>query len=296
MRAHVIVLALLIAMAGCKGCRERSLPSAPPTPKAEAPPPPAGAQLEAEESEIEPPHLALSIHGSAKLELGSGWGWVIDASALDRDAVLSDAGPKQWSRPDAGGPAAAFSLQLSQANGTAVPLNAVSAPAPRFDPQIAVEGDTIAQARWLVAPEHTRLPPGKYQLVATLDVPAVADAGFSGRTTSGPVRITIADPPSPMTPAWLQEEKLVKAHYAQARGDLAGARAEVDALVAAQPGNVAALTAKGDLQDAANDKAGALKTFEQALSILAQSDEEATEPPLYLLHRQRDLASALGKH
>jgi hypothetical protein len=293
-----VLVGLLVAAAGCRGCRDTPTPPAPPTPKTQAPlsvDTPADTPVEAEESSILPPHVALAVHGSAKIELGPGWGWVIDASALDREAFLPDAGPTRPSRADAGGPSAAFSLQLSLADGTPVPLKTVSAAAPPSDPEFALEGETIAEARWLVAPESTQLAPGKYQLIATLEVPAVADAGWSGRTTSGPVRITIAAPPSPVTTDWAGHERLVKAHYAEAAGDVAGARAEIEALLKAQPENISALTVKGDLQEASNDKAGALKTFELALSILAKSGAETQEPPVYLLHRQRDLALALDK-
>lgn len=296
MRLTAFIIALPIAIAGCSGCRKKSTPSAPPPPKAEAPSAPASPQLEAEAVEIEPLHIALSVHASANIELGSGWGWVIDASVLDRDALQPDAGASRLPRPDGGGPSSSFSLELTRADGTKVPLKAVPAAPPPADPEGSSEGETIAEARWLVAPEDTGLAPGKYELVASLEAPAFADAGWGGRTTGGPVRITIAAPPSPVTPAWVEQEKLVKAHYAQAKGDLAGARAEIDALLVAQPENVAALSAKGDLQDAANDKAGALETFEQALSILAKSNEDREEPPVYLLQRRRELALALGKH
>src|SRR5260370_24287054 len=186
-----VVVGLLVAAAGCRGCRDKPAPPAPapPTPKTEAPPP-VDTPIEAEESSILPPHVALAVHGSAKIELGPGWGWGIDASALDRDAFLPDAGPTRSSRADAGGPSAAFSLQLSRADGTPVPLKAVTAAVPPSDPELALEGETIAEARWLVAPENTQFAPGKYQLIATLEEPAVADARSSGRTTPGPVRIT----------------------------------------------------------------------------------------------------------
>lgn len=294
------VVALLIASASCRGCREQSAPPAPPQPGSAAAPPagapahaPVDAPAEAEEPSILPPHIALSVHGAAKVELGPGWGWVIDASALDRDAFVPDAGPKRSPGVDGGAASAAFSLQLSRADGTPVPLKAASVAVPPSAQEIA-EGGTIAEARWLVGPQDTQLPPGKYELVAVLEAPA-AGAGWSGRTVSGPVRVTIAAPPSPLTPAWMEQERLVRARYAEAASDLASARAEIEALLKAQPENISALTAKGDLQATADDKAGALQTFELALSLLEKRDQPPPEPPTYLLHRQRDLALALRK-
>lgn len=240
------------------------------------------------------PQLAAAVNGSAQVDLAPGWGWVIEASAMNPRLFQSDAGTMQLSGPD-GGWASAFSLHLSGPDRKPLPLKAVLSSARPSTPTAALDSDADAEARWLVAPEDTQLAVGKYELVVTLDAPGGADAGWSGRAASPPVQLTITAPPSPVTPAWAEHERLVKSHYAQARGDIAAARAEIDALLSTQPENVTALAVKGNLQEAANDKEGALKTYELALSIVAKRDVEAPEPPTYLLHRQRELSLALGK-
>lgn len=286
-----IFIALLIALGGCRACRDWHSPAAPPTPRASAPPPAPVA--EANESPAPAPEIAASVHGSAAVELAPGWGWIIDATALNPDAFQARAKTMQLIGSGAGW-TSAFSVQLKRADGTAVPLNAVLTGEPPSTATLPLDRETVARARWLVTPQDTQLPPGKYQLVVAAEAPAAADAGWSGRTESPPVRITIVAPPSPATPAWEERERLIKAHYAEATGDGVGARAEIDALLASQPENVSALTVKGNLQEAANDKAGALKTYDQALSILEKRGLDALEPPVYLLHRRRDLALSLG--
>jgi hypothetical protein len=176
---------------------------------------------EANESPAPAPEIAASVNGSAVVEMAPGWGWIIDATALNPDAFQARAKTMQLVGSGAGW-TSAFSVQLRRADGTAVPLNAVLTGDPPSTATLPLDRETVARARWLVAPQDTQLPPGKYQLVVAAEAPA---AGV-------------------------------------------GARAEIDALLASQPENVSALTVKGNLQEAANDKAGALKTYDQALAIL----------------------------
>jgi predicted Zn-dependent protease len=79
-----------------------------------------------------------------------------------------------------------------------------------------------------------------------------------------------------------------------ASGDLAGARTEIDTLLASQPENIDALAFQGELQEAANDKDAALKSFEKALLMFAKRNPNPPEPPVYLLRKRLQLSRALG--
>lgn len=241
------------------------------------------------------PQVAAAVFGSTRIQLAPGLGWVIEASAMNPGLFQPDAGTMLLSS-SGGSWAAAFSLQLTDERGKPVPLKATLKSSRPSTPAAELGADADAEVFWLVAPEDAQFPLGRYELIATLEAPAAAGAGWIGRAKSPPVQITIGQPRSPPTPASTAHERLVKARYAQAAGDIAGARAEIDALVAAQPENVVALTVQGDLQETANDKKSALKTYELALSVIEKRGPAGPEPATYLLRRQQELSRALRKH
>ena len=145
--------------------------------------------------------------------------------------------------------------------------------------------DASAELRWRLDPSQTSgLAPGAYRVVLSLDTPTL-------HAKSPPERVTLSTSPA----AGPHAAELARIDDAIARGDLAAAEAQVDAVLSSDPADVRALTRKGDLLERKGDLPGAYAAFTSAADFAVRAGPNAPEGgPRHLLRRKDALAGQVS--
>lgn len=106
-----------------------------------------------------------------------------------------------------------------------------------------------------------------------------------------PVTISLKDEPASLTEEQTEEKQRLLASYALLRKDVAGARLQLDTLLAAYPDNIGGLGFLARLLAATGDTAGARTALERALDVVYSRFPAPEEPPESLLLLQDALDS-----
>ena len=163
--------------------------------------------------------------------------------------------------------------------------------------QVTLDAQTEADLTLVIEPAVVgQIPPGEYQIVAALDVPASsahAPGIWTGQSESAPVKLTIQEKPPHLPAAEEEKESLQFADYSLALGDFAGAAKRAQAVLAVNPGSISADIALAEAKRAQGDLGGALESFKIALSECYRQHPKSSEPPTLLLSRISDLEEAL---
>jgi hypothetical protein len=256
---------LAAALASCGGGDEDAERDAEAEAAAAGPPPvweaPAGAA----------PRLSLSLNDAADLELHRGWPLIVRAAVLHPAAFEAAAEAAPLAIASAG-----LELRVADAAGAAQAW-----PLHRAEPAAAeltlAPGEGAEAAWWLDGSETAALAEGRYVLRLALAVP---------EAVSPPARLHVGAEPAPLSPERAREKRLLELALLRLRGDDAGARAAVDALLAEDPGDLAALEASGDLYAAAGQPRDALGAYSRALRLFFERMPRPEEPPAELLRKQ----------
>jgi hypothetical protein len=160
---------------------------------------------------------------------------------------------------------------------------------------LTLDAETVGRLGWWMEPAATAgIPPGTYELTATLD-PSSVQAPFAGLAAarSVPVRIEVTPAGGAQTPAESAAEALLRADYHVLRGEDGAALAEVDGLLGEQPLHVGALGYRGHLLRQAGQPAEALADLATALDALFAATPDPEEPPTWLLNAYLEVLGEL---
>ena len=204
-------------------------------------------------------------------------------SASAAAAPIPIAHPVDWSQ--------LVRFEVTAPDGTllAWPIVLIPAAAPR----VTLDHAVTATLRATVSPAATlQLASGSYRVRAVLDATGVTQAGaYQGRVQSASTRFELRDPIG--QPSAPQDEALgvLQATFLLLTGDSAGARVELESLLARQPSSIAALTALSDLDYQQGFLDQAIDGIDAALAAWSalpdpSFDPEYSEPPVPLLERQ----------
>lgn len=255
-QATTALLALGIALGqlGCGGC------GGGPAKVFEAPVP-----IDVVEEQPGPrPLIWLAVHERTQLSLSPDLPWVV--TALVQHPAALGAGPQEPISLGSGAAEAGFALRLTDAQGGPIQA-AFERLGDVLDGPLTLAPDTETALRWrLPASEAGKLPAGKYQLTLVLDA-----GGITAR--SPPVELELTTTPGGEAHA----PALLRADDALARGALAEAQAELDAVLQQQPDHVPALTRQGLVREAAAEPGAALESYRAALSAAVKEAPNAPE-------------------
>jgi len=151
-------------------------------------------------------------------------------------------------------------------------------------------GDTeTAQLDYLLDPAAAdEIAPGDYQIVATVETPAVSKVAadsWHGRVESEPVKLTVLQKPASMTPADEEATALQFARYYQAAQDWPQTRTFAEKALAANPNSIPARTLDGEAREAQGDLKGAVEAYQLAEANFHKQYPHSYEAPLYLINK-----------
>jgi hypothetical protein len=153
---------------------------------------------------------------------------------------------------------------------------------------LALDTQTVGALYWWFAPEDTALlVAGTYTLIAVLDSHNPSPAGeWQGTTASVPVSMQLEPEPQPLPAEAASLKARLWASYESLRGHPDAALAVLDALLARQAQDSAALELKGDLLAEARRPAEAVQAYNAALAALYAAATEGGELPEELLEKR----------
>ena len=227
------------------------------------------------------PELTLSANNLFAPTVSQGWPIVLELQVNHPDQFLPNANvdPVMLSTSTASW-TDAVQITVQDASGTAHSWPFVLVPLPAGTQSSAtLSSGVVARLFWTLSPSNSQsLPPGIYQVAATLDTTTTALAGsFNGRVQTS-ASVTIAPEPSPL-PAAVEEDKFtILAAYDLLRGNDSQALADANTLLTNQPNNSDAMLLQGDLLMAQGQVQPAIAAYEQANSVFAASFPNSIEP------------------
>jgi hypothetical protein len=249
----------------------------------------AGPDEAEPEEDVARPLFTLSANGTGSLQLFQGWPLVLEGRLLHRQAFTrgQKIQPLVISAAEGAWPTAA-TVATARGEKSAWPFHLATTGA---EAVLALDNKTAGLVGWWLAPEETmKLPAGDYELAAVLDTTASTRAGaWKGKVQTDPVHIQVAPEPATLSPRQEEDKHLLLAHLAGLRGDVKGALAQVEALLARQPNSPAGLELKADLRAADGQTAEALGLYDRALAAWLKQNPRAKEPPSALLRKHRDV-------
>lgn len=259
-----------------------------------AAPSPGGPELSPQLASLPAPVVSLAVNGAAEAMLYQGWPLLADLSLLHPQAglVTGLVRPMIITVP-AGAWSDTIHLETRDMRRQAQtwPLHFANNPTST----LALDAQTVGALYWWLAPEDTaHLAAGTYTLIAVLDSHNPSPAGeWQGTTASVPVSVRIEPEPQPL-PAETESLKVrLSAGYEWLRGHPDAALAMLDALLAKQAQDIAALELKGDLLAGAGRFGEALPTYDAALAALYAASAEGEEPPEELLEKRHTVLEKL---
>jgi hypothetical protein len=251
-------------------------------------------------AQVNPPPPSPIVSLSANQSLGpssfAGWPLVFQVDLFHPDAMTTD----QPVNPillklDTGSWADAVKITILDSSGVQQnwPLHLLLRPT-GADASLSLDSETSGQLAWWVSSADTSsIAAGTYQVIATLDTTGATDPNaFNGQASSAVVTLTFANEPSTLTPEQLEKKYLLFAFYDVLQGNTSQALTDVDNLLAAQPQNLTAMVAKGDLLQQSGKTADALTIYDQAIAAFYATTPDAPEPPVELLNRGATLRTA----
>jgi len=227
------------------------------------------------------PELTLSANNLFAPTVSQGWPIVLELQVNHPDQFLPNANvdPVMLSTSTASW-TDAVQITVQDASGTAHSWPFVLVPLPAGTQSSAtLSSGVVARLFWTLSPSNSQsLPPGIYQVVATLDTTTTALAGsFNGRVQTS-ASVTIAPEPSPL-PAAVEEDKFtILAAYDLLQGNDSLALGDANTLLTNQPNNSDAMLLQGDLLMAQGQVQPAIAAYEQANSVFAASFPNSIEP------------------
>lgn len=250
-----------------------------PAPSRERPPRPTGA-----------PRVSASVNESTEADVPQGWPMLLTAYLqVPRSGLAGPAPALKLSNP-AGSWAGLLRVELISADGK----QAVWPWKPAYTPgdSITLDNGTGGQMMWFILGEQTAaLPPGEYSLNVVLHTePTAAPGSWQGTVRSSLVRVTITPEPAELTPELETQKHLLRAWVDLWRGAPVEALASAEALLAMQPENCPALTAKGDALRELGKKTEAGACYRQALHLFYQQNPKLYEPPVSLMEKVEALS------
>jgi hypothetical protein len=194
--------------------------------------------------------------------------------------------------------ASVFQVQVRDSSGNlqSWPLQLLT-PANSTAGALLLTGSTQGKLIWVLSASNTAgLAVDSYELLGVLDnTGAPANGTFVGLVSSNPVLLTITAASGSLSASDQEAQAFSQVYYNAALGNPTQAFATLNSFLIAQPGNLHALTAKGDLQLNMGQYADARKTYN---GILSSSPDTATtpEPPVMVLDgRNRATAKLLSQ-
>ncbi len=239
------------------------------------------------------PELSLAINGVAASRVVRGSAILVDLLAVHPGWPNAVTG----SIPLAGSPtwASLARLEITDANGVNVAWPVTFRPA--SPAALALDASSFGTLEGVVAPaDSLGLSAGVYTAQAVLDARGAPSGGYQGIVRSPRVRVVVVDPISQPTPTEEEALAVLSAGHRLRMGDVAQATAELEAFVANAPDSIPALTLLSDLDRAAGRSASALARIDLALgawrAVAPPFDAGVSDPPVFLLARQRELRNA----
>ena len=227
------------------------------------------------------PELTLSTNNAFAPTVSQGWPIVLELHVNHPDQFLPNANvdPVVLSTSKASW-TDAVQITVQDASGTAHSWPFVLVPLPTGTPPSATLGSgVVARLFWTLSPSNSQsLPPGVYQVVATLDTTTTAAAGSFSGTVQTSASITIAPEPSPLPAAQEEDKFTILAAYDLLQGNDSQALADAHTLLTNQPNNSDAMLLQGDVLMAQGQLQLAIAAYEQADSVFAASFPNSIEP------------------
>jgi len=285
-----LVLAVLLVLVWNPGCRKRS-PAEEEKAPAEAREPPQAVEVQKGQA----PVLGLTVNRLGEVDSFQGWPVLVELELRHPKLLFGDKTVEAMviaSRGESWVQAITLTAKNSQDEIVDFPFKLK----PPAEESLTLDAEKMGSLTWWLAGEATRtIPEGDYKLVAALDTTAVKRPGiWKGKVRSEPAILHLSAEPSSLDEDQAEEKQILLAAYAQATGDRAGAMAFVDALLAARPESLQGLAMKAGLVEEAGDKMGALKIYEQAISIYDRKYPKA-DPPYELWDAHNRLVAELLK-
>lgn len=246
----------------------------------------------AEAEDTPGPLVSLAINGTAEVDAVRGWPLVAVVGVMHPFAMRPGVTSPIVLTRQGGTWSEALRLVVTNDRGQVVawPFSAAAA----ASPTIALDGQTVGEMVWWLAPEESaRLALGAHQVVAVLEIPAAAEGGWTGRRRTDAVSVRVIDEPNLLSAQQEVEKRQRFTEYHLRRGDRQQAIGEVDKLLARQPKNVWALKTKGDWHAAAGRNREALALYDDALAAFYAEHPGPREPPDELLWEQRAVMTRL---
>jgi hypothetical protein len=234
------------------------------------------------------PEIGLDVNADRDAVVSLGWPLLIRAAVISADGspLIVGLSAGDWTQ--------SLHLTITDQSGKAQtwPLQLV----PPSSGALNLSGFTNAEAVWLVAPEATAsIPAGVYNLAVTLDTTSgAADGTWVGSVTGSGASVQLQPEPASLSSEDEATKYLAIAAYTEFQGDLQGAAAAMDTLIARQPGTLMAYTRKADLLGAGGDYTGALGLYQQTLAMFQANNPDASEPLTLFTKAMADLSAKLA--
>jgi len=206
------------------------------------------------------PHISIAVTAATGTTAYSGWPLLVVADLRHPAAPITI---RDWP--------SALALTVSDAAGK--PVSWPWHLATRATGALELAPDEAGEVGWWLAPDDTaHLPAGTYRI-------RVALGGAHSETRI----VKLQAPPATLDDATAAGAALRLAALHALQGDLATARADVNALLAKQPDHWQALAVLGDLAQAAGKPAEARDAYDRAIAAYPAT----TEPPRALIAKRR---------
>jgi hypothetical protein len=231
------------------------------------------------------PILTLSVNQASNPVANLGWPILMEIGIVgDGGSVVLASAGTTWID--------GLRVEVSDASGVLQSWPIQVLRAPEDGAQLALAPDDVASVFAIVPPQDSlSLAAGAFSLRAVFDATGATPSAWQGVTSSAPAVLTLAPPNGAPNNQEFALERMLRATLFSLKGQLAPARAEIEAILAADPGNAGALTFLGDLQENAGQLDDAIDSYQLALLAAAPVGSAAglKDPPSWILSRNGDL-------
>lgn len=158
--------------------------------------------------------------------------------------------------------------------------------------QLVLGPDDVASVFASVTPQDSlALPTGAFSFRAIFDATGAVATAWQGVASSPSATLALGPFNGAPNSQEFAEERMLRATLFTRQKQLAAARAEIETIVAADPGNAGALAFLGDLQENAGQLDDAIVSYQLALLAVAPvvAATGSKDPPLWILERNGDL-------
>jgi hypothetical protein len=224
------------------------------------------------------PELSISANGSADLQLPRGWPLIVSGLLLHSQRMGSDASaPPLRIAPLDRSWAEAVSLTLLGDDGMErdFRLRLVGVP---DEPALSLGRRAFASLEWQAgAPDTLALAPGKYSLVARLEIQGSLE--WNGSIQSRPVAITVVDETDPLDQVQQTRKAMLRARFEMNRQNLEEATAILEELLRINPKSVKVLSFKSVVLEESGRLFEAWQAANQAVAAYVETNPQPAEPP-----------------